>query len=101
MNLTKRQKEILDFIRAYRSEHGISPTQREIRESFQLSSFGTVQKHLKRLEEKGALSRDWNRSRGISPREERESGRDVRRLGLVAAGRAIGPVAQGRSTAAR
>ena len=32
MNLTKRQKEILDFIRSYRSEHGISPTQREIRE---------------------------------------------------------------------
>ena len=57
MNLTKRQKEILDFIRAYREEEGISPTQREIREKFHLSSFGTVQKHLKRLEEKGALSR--------------------------------------------
>ena len=54
MNLTKRQKEILDFIRSYRAEHGISPTQREIREKFHLSSFGTVQKHLKRLEEKGA-----------------------------------------------
>ena len=70
MNLTKRQKEIIDFIRSYRAEHGISPTQREIRETFKLSSFGTVQKHLKRLEEKGALSREWNRSRGISPREE-------------------------------
>src|SRR5215831_18338235 len=67
MNLTKRQKEILDFIRSYRNEHGISPTQREIRETFRLSSFGTVQKHLKRLEEKGALAREWNRSRGISP----------------------------------
>ena len=97
MNLTKRQKEILDFIRAYRNEHGISPTQREIRESFQLSSFGTVQKHLKRLEEKGALSRDWNRSRGISPREERESGRDVPLLGLVAAGRPIEPFPQEES----
>ena len=70
MNLTKRQKEILDFIRVYRSEHGISPTQREIRETFQLSSFGTVQKHLKRLEEKGALAREWNRSRGIAPKED-------------------------------
>ena len=46
MNLTKRQKEILDFIRSYRSERGISPTQREIRENFGLSSFGTIQKHL-------------------------------------------------------
>ena len=62
MNLTKRQKEILDFIRSYRAEHGISPTQREIRETFKLSSFGTVQKHLKRLEEKGALAREWNRA---------------------------------------
>ncbi len=91
MNLTKRQKEILDFIRGYRSEQGISPTQREIREKFRLSSFGTVQKHLKRLEEKGALSRQWNRSRGISPADERPSSRAVPLLGLVAAGKPIEP----------
>ena len=91
MNLTKRQKEILDFIRAYRADQGISPTQREIREKFRLSSFGTVQKHLKRLEEKGALSRQWNRSRGISPADERPSSRGVPLLGTVAAGRPIEP----------
>jgi repressor LexA len=91
MNLTKRQKEILDFIRSYRTTHGISPTQREIRETFQLSSFGTVQKHLKRLEEKGALSREWNRSRGIAPKEESAVARGVPLLGLVAAGRPIEP----------
>jgi repressor LexA len=90
MNLTKRQKEILDFIRSYRKDQGISPTQREIRERFGLSSFGTVQKHLKRLEEKGALSREWNRSRGISPAEQ-PSTRSVSLLGLVAAGRPIEP----------
>lgn len=90
MNLTKRQKEIIDFIRSYRAEHGISPTQREIREKFRLSSFGTVQKHLKRLEEKGALKRDWNRSRGISPSSE-ATGSRVALLGLVAAGRPIEP----------
>jgi repressor LexA len=97
MNLTKRQKEILDFIRAYRADHGISPTQREIREAFRLSSFGTVQKHLKRLEEKGALSRDWNRSRGISPKDEKGAGRGVPLLGLVAAGRPIEPFPQEES----
>ena len=91
MNLTRRQKDILDFIRGYRSAHGISPTQREIRENFGLSSFGTVQKHLKRLEEKGALSREWNRSRGISPAVERASSREVALLGFVAAGRPIEP----------
>ena len=91
MNLTKRQKEILDFIREYRDENGISPTQREIRLRFQLSSFGTVQKHLKRLEEKGALSREWNRSRGISPAEPKSTSREVPLLGAVAAGRPIEP----------
>ena len=90
MNLTKRQKEIVDFIRSYRSENGISPTQREIREKFHLSSFGTVQKHLKRLEEKGALRREWNRSRGITPANE-GSGARISLLGLVAAGRPIEP----------
>ena len=97
MNLTKRQKEILDFIRSYRLEHGISPTQREIRETFKLSSFGTVQKHLKRLEEKGALAREWNRSRGIAPKEETAGGRGVPLLGLVAAGRPIEPFPQEES----
>src|SRR5262249_56405936 len=91
MNLTRRQKDILDFIRTYRETHGISPTQREIRENFGLSSFGTVQKHLKRLEEKGALSREWNRSRGIAPSAERASSREVALLGFVAAGRPIEP----------
>ena len=89
MNLTKRQKEILDFIKKYRAEQGISPTQREIRERFDLSSFGTVQKHLKRLEEKGALSREWNRSRGISPSADTSA--RVSLLGSVAAGRPIEP----------
>jgi len=95
MNLTKRQKEILDFIRSYRDEQGISPTQREIREKFHLSSFGTVQKHLKRLEEKGALSRQWNRSRGISPspaaNAQVRNSREVALLGSVAAGKPIEP----------
>jgi repressor LexA len=97
MNLTKRQKEILDFIRSYRAEHGISPTQREILESFHLSSFGTVQKHLKRLEEKGALSREWNRSRGIAPTDEPSAARGVPLLGQVAAGRPIEPFPQEES----
>jgi repressor LexA len=91
MNLTRRQKDILDFIRSYRGSHGISPTQREIRENFGLSSFGTVQKHLKRLEEKGALARESNRSRGISPAVERPTSREVALLGYVAAGRPIEP----------
>ena len=91
MNLTKRQKEILDFIRDYREQHGISPTQREIRERFELSSFGTVQKHLKRLGEKGALSREWNRSRALELIPTRVTVRavGVPLMGRVAAGTPI------------
>ena len=91
MNLTRRQKEILDFLRRYREEHGISPTQREIREEFGLSSFGTVQKHLKRLEEKKALTRDSNKSRGVAPAEPAASASSLPLLGLVAAGLPIEP----------
>ena len=70
MYLTPRQKEILDFICEYRMQRGgVSPTQREIRERFGFSSFGTVQKHLKLLQEKGLLKRDWNRRRGVEPDE--------------------------------
>jgi repressor LexA len=91
VNLTKRQKEILDFIRGYRQSNGISPTQREIREQFGLSSFGTVQKHLKRLEEKKALTRDWNKSRSLAPAEMAPAAASLPLLGLVAAGLPIEP----------
>ena len=91
MNLTKRQKEILDFISAYRRRNGISPTQREIREEFGLSSFGTVQKHLRLLQEKKALTRDWNKSRSLAPVEPEGTASSVRLLGIVAAGRPIEP----------
>jgi len=63
--LTARQKQILEFISGYQGEHGISPTHREICEKFGYSSYGTVQKHLKLLEKKGYLRRDWNQKRGV------------------------------------
>jgi repressor LexA len=91
MNLTKRQKEILDFLTRYRAEHGISPTQREIRDEFGLSSFGTVQKHLRLLHEKKALTRDWNKSRSVTPVETSPPTTPIPLLGLVAAGHPIEP----------
>lgn len=63
--LTERQKTILEFIADYQAENGISPTHREIRDEFGYSSFGTVYKHLKLLQEKGYLRRDWNQKRGL------------------------------------
>lgn len=63
--LTERQKAILEFIAEYQARNGISPTHREIRDEFGYSSFGTVYKHLKLLQEKGYLRRDWNQKRGL------------------------------------
>src|SRR5512140_4025765 len=65
LTLTPRQKEIADFIRRYRSKNGVSPTQREICEAFGYSSFGTLQKHIRLLLEKGVLARDWNKRRSL------------------------------------
>jgi repressor LexA len=92
--LTERQKEIVDFIRAYRRTRGISPTQREICEHFRFSSFGTLQKHIRLLLEKGVLVREWNKRRSLLLSEEAEQGVsslavEVPLLGVIAAGKPI------------
>jgi len=89
--LTERQKEIVDFVRDYRARKGISPTQREICERFGFSSFGTLQKHIRLLLEKGALVRDWNKRRSLLVPTDRAEARAVELplLGLIAAGSPI------------
>ena len=65
MYLTERQRDILEFIQQFQRERGIAPTHREICERFGYSSYGTVYKHLKLLQQKGFLRKDWNQKRGI------------------------------------
>ncbi len=95
--LTRRQRQILDFIRDYRRRHRISPTHREIRERFGYSSYGTVHKHLKLLEEKGYLRRSWNQKRGVELTEDGAEGEGAARripyFGSIAAGRPIEAIA--------
>jgi repressor LexA len=91
--LTEPQKEILVFIQESLRERGIAPTHQEIRQKFGLSSYGTVYRHLKLLQEKGFLRRDWNQKRGIElirgiPGGE-GSDRGIPFLGRIAAGRPI------------
>jgi repressor LexA len=89
--LTERQKEIVDFIRRYRDRRGISPTQREICEEFGYSSFGTLQKHIRLLLEKGVLVRDWNKRRSlvVAGEEGGSHAVEVPLYGRIAAGRPI------------
>ncbi|HYY68614.1 MAG TPA: transcriptional repressor LexA [Terriglobales bacterium] len=65
MAITKRQREIYDFIARFVAERGYSPSFEEIGEGTRLSSLATVHKHISNLEKKGLLKRDYNRSRSI------------------------------------
>jgi repressor LexA len=63
--LTKRQKEILDYISSFIDERGYSPSFEEIAESFGYSSLATVHEHLSNLERKGYIRKAYNESRSV------------------------------------
>ena len=88
MHLTKRQKEIFDYICSYLGREGYAPSLEEIGEEFGLSSVATVHKHVQNLVEKGLLRKAWNRSRSIEvvDRSSPPESVEVPLLGLVAAG---------------
>jgi len=65
MPLTKRQKEILDYIEGFIAERGYAPSFEEIAESFGYSSLATVHEHLSNLERKGYIRKSYNESRSI------------------------------------
>jgi len=93
MDLTKKQKAILAYIKEYIIDHGYPPSVRDIAAHFDLASAGGVHKHLKNLEEKGFLALDSNISRGIRVLgEEAQTPQPVVELplkGRVAAGKPI------------
>src|ERR1700752_1744882 len=65
MAITKRQREVYDFIARFVAERGYSPSFEEIGAGTDLSSLATVHKHITNLERKGLLKRGYNRSRSI------------------------------------
>jgi repressor LexA len=90
MALTRRQREIYDFIRDFVAENGYSPSLEEIGAHFNLSSVATVHKHVQHLVQKRFLRKAWNRSRSIEPVEPPNSGLvSLPLLGTVAAGMPI------------
>lgn len=64
-DLTKRQRQVLDFIRSWVAANPYPPTVREIGQGLSLSSPSTVQAHLKQLESKGYIKRGGSKSRSI------------------------------------
>ena len=65
MAITKRQRQVYDFIANFVQDKGYSPSFEEIGDGMSLNSLATVHKHVSNLETKGLLKRDYNRSRSI------------------------------------
>ncbi|OFW36680.1 MAG: repressor LexA [Acidobacteria bacterium RIFCSPLOWO2_12_FULL_60_22] len=99
MVLTRRQREVMDYIADFLREHGYSPSFQEIARGMGLSSLATVHKHVLTLERKGFLRRGYNQSRSIEPgprylQEARRARQDRARaelplLGRIAAGQPV------------
>lgn len=91
MALTRRQRQILDYLQNYIRTNGFAPSFEEIAERFAFSSLATVHEHLTNLERKGYITRSHNESRSIElVRQPGHSGAsDLPLLGQVAAGEPI------------
>ncbi len=87
--LTKRQKQIYDYIESYIKSNGFSPTLEEIREVFDLSSFSTVHQHIQTLIKKGFITKFSNSARGIALKKHSESLVEIPLLGLITAGKPL------------
>jgi len=95
MALTRRQKQVLDFIAGFIDENGYSPSYEEIARGLSLASLATVHKHISALETKHYLKRGFNQSRSleVSPKYLQEVRRQpgsppraIPLLGRIAAG---------------
>ena len=91
MPLTRRQKQVLDYLENYILRQGFAPSFEEIAEEFNFRSLATVHEHLTNLERKGYIRRDHNASRGIElkPQPGQAGATELPLLGQVAAGEPI------------
>src|SRR5688500_20189551 len=99
MPLTKRQREILDFLTSYSEQNGYAPSFEEIARQFNYNSLATVHEHLTNLERKGYIKRSYNESRAIEilPSEAMPRAVELPLLGAVAAGVPIEAIAHEES----
>lgn len=96
MPLTRRQKQLLDYIQDYLQTNGYAPSFEEIADHFTFRSLATVHEHLTNLERKGYIRRAHNESRAIEvvPPLGQSGATELPLLGQVAAGQPIEAVVQ-------
>ncbi len=99
MPLTKRQKEILDFLEGFLAENGYAPSFEEIARNFGYTSLATVHEHLENLKQKGYIRKSYNASRSLElvPAGIHSAAVDLPLLGTVAAGYPIEAVQDNES----
>jgi repressor LexA len=87
--LTKRQKEILDFVSEFIQKHGYSPLYEEIGQKFGLSALSTVHEHITELVDKGYLEKDERKERGLYLPKKIKPYLEIPISGEIACGKAI------------
>jgi len=91
--ITKRQKQVLDFITGYQKRKGYSPSLEEMCKKFKLASVSTAHFHVKKLNELGYLTKGENKPRSIDIRTSEPMVR-IPLLGMIAAGEPIEAIQQ-------
>ncbi|HEY6809391.1 MAG TPA: transcriptional repressor LexA [Gemmatimonadales bacterium] len=101
MPLTRRQREILDYLSGHIADKGYAPSFEEIAGQFGFQSLATVHEHLTNLERKGCIRRAHNESRAIEivPPKGQTGATELPLLGLVAAGAPIEAITEGDTLA--
>lgn len=70
--LTKKQKEVLDFVQSFTKEHGYGPSLKEIQMAMEFTSHSTAQFHINQLAKKGFLKKSSGVARGIEPLKRKD-----------------------------
>jgi len=87
--LTKRQKQILDFVADFIKDKGYSPSLEEIQHHFKLKSVSTVHEHIETLRSKDYLKKEPNQPRSIEPYSPKRGFVEIPLFGFIAAGEPI------------
>ena len=85
---TKRQNEVLDFVKSYKERQGYAPSLDDVKKHLKISSVSTAHYHVKRLQEEGFLQKEYNQARSISPVKTKQT-IEIPILGSIAAGQPI------------
>lgn len=89
-NLTKRQKQIFDYIKSFVDKKGFSPTLEELKKYLKLKALSGVYQHVNALIEKGYITRDENATRGLGVRKPGKIDTlDIPLIGTITAGQPI------------